>query len=269
MEIPPTVVTDLIRLGGGEIDASLEQELATRLGPFDWVDRLTWQSWDMVTAQLPQDELASLARGLVRAEKIKRWGGGSVAGAIWVFRAFQLRFPGEADELAQWMLAHSDNPWAPFGSDRGSARSIEQLREHQGAKAERQQRTASNEAARAELKAVKETVRERVAVYRRRVQRASSEARAELVRELESLPASARLEHLAWDEQHPLGFYPASLVAGSEDAWIKAAAETRCALLTRAAAIPRGEWRQWWKGKTVEEAFQQNTFSPIKGFEQS
>ncbi len=258
-EIPPTVVTDLIRLGGGEIDASMEQELATRLGPFDWVDRLTCQSWEVVTAQLPRDELASLARGLVRAEKIKRWGGGSVAGTIWVFRVFQLRFPGEADHLAEWMLDHSDNPWAPFGSDRGSARSIDQFHADQKANTERKQRTASSEAARAELKAVKEAVRERVAVYRKRVQHATSEARAELVRGIESLPASARLEHLAWDEQHPLGFYPASLVAGTEDAWTKVEAETRDALLTRAAAIPRGEWRQWWKGKTAREVSPQGT----------
>lgn len=254
-EIPPTVVTDLIRLGGGgEIDVALERELASRLGPFDWVDRLTWQSWDMVTAQLPQDELASLARGLVRAEKIKRWGGGSVAGTIWVFRTFQRRFPHEADDLAEWMLAHSDNPWAPFGSDRGSARSIDQFRADQKANSERKQRTASSEAARAELKAIKETVRERVAVYRMRVQRATSEARTELVRELESLPATSLLEHLAWDDQHPLGFYPASLVADTDDAWTKVEAETRDALLTRAAAIPRGEWRQWWKHRTSEPA---------------
>lgn len=254
MEIPPAVVTDLIRLGGGEIDVALDQELATRLGPFDWVDRLTWQSWDMVTAQLPLNELASLARGLVRAEKIEGWGGGSVAGAIWAFRSFQLRFPGEADHLAEWMLAHSENPWVPFGSDRGSARSIEQFRAYQRTNSERKLRTASSEAARAEIKAVKEAVRERVAVYRKRVQRANSEARAELVRELESLPANARLEHLAWDEQHPHGFYPASLVAGTEDAWTKVEAETRDALLTRAAAIPRGEWRQWWKHRTSEPA---------------
>jgi len=245
-DIPDEAITGLIQIGRGDTGESRD-ELLARSRAWDWINRLHWRDWDTVTERLSENDHETLAKGLVLGEEWSRWSGGSVAAAIWVYRSFERKFPDAAKDLANWMLANSNNPWVPFGSDRGSARSIEQLREFQKAQSERKQRTASSEAARAELKEVKESVRKRMAEYRKRVQRVTSEARAELVGELESLPASARLEHLAWDVEHPLAFYPVSLIAGTEDAWTKAAEETRHALLTRAAAAPRGPWRQWWK----------------------
>ncbi len=119
------------------IDTDFEANLSAHLAPFDWVNRLHWQSWDSVTEKISRTELENLARGLVRAEKNSRWSGGSVAGAIWGFRMFQKRFSQDANGLAEWMLKNSNNPYVPYGSNRGDARSLIELELQNNAKYER------------------------------------------------------------------------------------------------------------------------------------
>ena len=138
--VPPSVIIDLMQLGKDcVIDAVVEANLFARLAPFDWVNRLHWQSWDSVTEKISRTELENLARGLVRAEKNSRWSGGSVAGAIWVFRMFEKRFSQDANGLAEWMLKNSNNPYVPYGSNRGDARSLIELDQQNKAKAKRKQ----------------------------------------------------------------------------------------------------------------------------------
>ena len=248
-EIPPTVVADLIRLGGvGEIDAALGRELVTRLGPFDCVDRLDWQSWDAVTAKLIQHDLACLARGLVRAEKIERWGGGSVAGAIWVFRMFQHRFSQDANALAEWMLINSDNPWIPFGSNRGDAHSLVELESYHEAKAARRRASADDTDLKQHLRQVREAVRHRLAAERRAVQSVAVSARQQLLDTLRPLSLRERIEHVAWDDFHPLAFYPADLVEGSFQHICAVDAVSLRRLLSKAVPQPRGPWRTWVRG---------------------
>jgi hypothetical protein len=132
-EIPTVVVDDLQRLGLEPLVADADTVKA-RLFPFDWINRLHWNEWNRVTGIMERDPSVYLARGLVRAEKMLGWSGGSVAASIWVFRMVQRRFPQEADALAEWMLANSDNPWVPFGTNRGDARSLAELEQHLEAK---------------------------------------------------------------------------------------------------------------------------------------
>jgi hypothetical protein len=138
--VPSSVISDLMKLGEDcVIGADVELHLSARLAPFDWLNRLHWQSWDSVTEKISLAELENLARGLVRAEKNGQWSGGSVAGAIWVFRMFQKRFPQDANGLAEWMLKNSNNPYVPYGSNRGDARSLIELDQQNKAKAKRKQ----------------------------------------------------------------------------------------------------------------------------------
>ena len=245
-EIPPTVVIDLIRLGViGEIDSSQEREIATRLGPFDWVDRLGWASWDAVTEKLLLKELHCLARGLVRAERIERWGGGSVAGAIWVFRMLQRRFPQEADVLAEWMLASSNNPWIPFGGDRGSARSLAELKRYHEVKAARRRASAADADLKRHLRQVREAVHCRIADERRALQTGASSVRMQLLDKLRALSLRERIEHVAWDDSHPLAFYPADLVEGPLQQLCEVDTVSLQRLVSKAAARRRGAWRAW------------------------
>lgn len=245
-ETPSTVINDLVRLGSFEAtDVTETPEICARLVPFDWVDRLDWQSWDAAAMHLTQEDLKCLGRGLVRAEKIDQWGGGSVAGAIWVFKTVQRRFPQDADALAEWMLANSGNPWIPFGSNRGSARSLVELERHNIARAEHRRARENDAELKRRLRQVRENVRLRLAIERRAIQAGASSARQQLLNELRSLSIRERIEHLAWDDFHPLEFYPAELLQDGPQQLCEADATSLYHLLSKAVLQRTGPWRTW------------------------
>src|SRR5437762_2816020 len=137
-DIPPAVVNDLIALGRLDDSLSVKRDqLLGRLKPFDLVNRFGWDRWYEIADTLSEVELRNLARGLTAAELELHWCGGSVAGVIWAYRRFESRFPDKADELANWVLARSENPYAPFGRMRAGARSVAEYRAYLSAKARR------------------------------------------------------------------------------------------------------------------------------------
>lgn len=243
--IPDKAIAALIRIGAPGTPTPPEA-LMDSVSGFDAINRLGRADWIAAAKDLSQGDHEALAKGLVLVEEHHRWSSGSVAAAIWVFDAFVRKFPNDAEGLADWMLVHSNNPWVPLGANRGSARSMQEVREMNTLRAEYRQQRALDETKHLELQAAKEAVRQRLIHYREHVQKALSEVRQDLLKQLELLPGAARFEHLAWDDENALAFYPASLVAEADDAWGAIAPETREALLARASTIPRGEWRQWW-----------------------
>lgn len=89
--------------------------------PPDW--------WYAVADSLTENELEALIRVMTVAERdYPPFGGGSVTGAIWAFRRLQQRTRNSLDGLADWILAHTTNPWVPFGSNNHGARSLTDLR---------------------------------------------------------------------------------------------------------------------------------------------
>ena len=109
----------------------------------------------------------------------------------------------------------TENPWVPLGRDR--LRPIDcRIPELVNSWQELKKRTEVEEIGRTKLKAAKEGVRKRVAMYREQVQHATSGVRAAFIETIEELSPAARLEHLAWDTQNPLSFYPAALAETAE-----------------------------------------------------
>lgn len=89
--------------------------------PPDW--------WYAVADALAEKELEALIRSMNIAEcNYPSFGGGSVTGTIWAFRRLQQRMHSSLDGLADWLLAHTTNPWVPFGSNNHGARSLTELR---------------------------------------------------------------------------------------------------------------------------------------------
>jgi hypothetical protein len=140
-EIPDEVLQSLIAIGSDPDCASTDPLILEKLRAFDAVNRLHFKSWYAVADDLDQKSHLALARGLVIAEEELRWSGGSVAGAIWVYGSFQRKFPQFSEPLAEWMLQRSHNPWVPFGSDRGRAKSLLEYRSLQEARARRRSST--------------------------------------------------------------------------------------------------------------------------------
>lgn len=245
-EFPSNAVPILIEVARADPGPTREVAL-NRARPLARLNCLGPREWEAATETLTEEEHQLLAKGLVLAEEALRWPGGSVAAAIWVYHTYRSQFPATAEQLADWMLANSTNPWVPFGTNRGSATSRAEIDDYVRWRATARKRSDEKEAARIELSSAKEAVRKRLFPFRQRVQQAVSESRRDLILTIEALPARERLEHLAWDQRHPLSFYPIALLAGTEGAWNEVAQETRDALLNRAAATPRGEWRRWWR----------------------
>jgi hypothetical protein len=222
-----------------------EPGMLDRLRPFDAVNRQHWDVWFAVVDPMDQTAHATVARGLVIAEEQLHWSGGSVAAAIWVFRSFQRKYPGAADELAEWMLQHSSNPWVPYGTNRGSARSLTELHAHKEQDATRRVIAAEDTRLREDLAQARREAARRLEELRQSESKARSATRNQLLEELAALPLRERLLHLASDQSHPLLYYPADLAAGPLDTLDPAGRWALDQVKAKAALITRGPWRQW------------------------
>lgn len=186
-----------------------------------------------------------MARGLLIAEERLCWSGGSVAASIRVYRSFAQKFPASADMLADWMLANSNNPWVPFGSMRGNARSLEEHRAYLKSKVQRRKSAEVNSNLEKQLAEARKATTKRLTKMREAIRNAESSARESLFEELMSLPAEKRLLHLAMDEEHELLFYSPELLDGLPDSLSTECAWALEKMLARAAEIRSGPWRAW------------------------
>jgi len=245
--VPEEVLRDLICLGSNSARASDDAILA-RLAPCDEVNRLHWNAWDAATQALGESDHDHLARGLVTAEEQLRWSGGSVAGAIWVYRSFARKFPNSAETLACWMLANSNNPWVPFGSNRGHARSLEELHAYHETQNQRRKSAEVESVLQQHLAEARKASRQRLAKMRETITRTESHARAALIQELEALPVEDRLLHIATDEEHDLLFYPSELLAGLPYDLSAAGHWALEKVKGQAAEMRKGPWRAWLAG---------------------
>ncbi len=132
-EIPNTFLRRLIAIGETNTFSSLAELFAE--SPPDRVGHIMRQSpeyWRAVTRPLSDAELEALIRALTIAERdYPSFGGGSVSGVIWAFHQLQERTQSSLDELADWVLARTNNPYVPFGTSNHSARSLPELRASQ------------------------------------------------------------------------------------------------------------------------------------------
>jgi hypothetical protein len=247
--IPIWAVTALIDLGRA-CDESCPPSVPESLRPCSRMNCLGHQPWETATADLSGDDHAFLAMGLVAAENAFRWPGGSVASGIWVYHTFARRFPSRADELAEWMLRNSRNPYIPFGTNRGDCVSLREYERMQAAGAARRATAKQVETRDQEKADAIVAVRARLGAMRQKVSQARSAARSELIEELRALPSGERIIHLALDEEHPLDFYPADLIPHPSEIPSTPTPLEQWAIsvvVDRARAIPRGPWRQWFK----------------------
>ena len=138
------------------------------------------------------------------------WNGGSVSGVIWVFQAYQKQAPINSDELANWILQHSTNNYVPYGTSRGSAKSVSEFKAHRKAKEFHHVQSEKHAEAEQRCKVIRELVTRRQQQEFMTLQKAKAQARQELLAQLDKLPTTERLEHIAWDDEHAVTFYPES-----------------------------------------------------------
>jgi len=92
------------------------ESLLERVQPHGGINRLARKTWDLLTGPMCENDVVALTRGLALADGIPGWSGGSVAGVIWSFQELERRSYSGLLELAEWVIAHDRNPYAPFGT---------------------------------------------------------------------------------------------------------------------------------------------------------
>jgi hypothetical protein len=224
---PPSssIVEKLIEFGslhGSEERNELAHELARcgfaksvhGMSEFRWLEDLEWEHACAVT------------KALVLLEELRlTCSAGSVSAVIPAFRLLQGKDPVRAMELAAWIINASANIYIPFGrsgtrvafeliSRRAASwkECWEQLQGWTFCEFARQSRAADAMALQKpqgeRRRAIQRAVGRAAAAERRELQRARSQAREKLIEELRTLSALERLERIAWDNHHPLGYYP-------------------------------------------------------------
>jgi hypothetical protein len=211
------------------------------VGRFDSINREHWRTWYEITNSMPIPDAVALTKGLVLAEHHHRWIGGSAAAAIWTFRQIQKRDSAVADELADWILPRTQNPWVPFGGQNHGARSV---LEYRHAERQRAERISAGLAAERESEVRAEAERRvRNAQRIRSAQHRGSDIRQKLIAELNILTIEEQLHRLADDAHYSVEFYPTRIAdAATEEVVESLDEETRLALWKKLKGKKRGPW---------------------------
>jgi len=232
----------LVELGRlGETGSPAAGDLLAELADRGEADIQPPASWFETCIDLEAEDHAALVRGLALAEGVLDWEGGRGAGVIWTFRDFRKRHPDSADALADWVLARSDNEYAPFGSSNLGARS---MAEYRAKFAQRVDRRAQSLAERREREeAVERRRAARRAANREADLRRRDPGRAAFLASLEGLTLVEALARAAADGERPIGHYP-TRVADAVRADLIAALppDLRTTLWERLRGRHRGPW---------------------------
>ena len=122
---------------------------------YDQIKRESPPYWHRVSATLSTPELIALIKAMSVAEGITdNFGGGSTTPGIWLFRQLVARTGEPNDELADWVLSHTNSRYLPWGSNNWGARSVKEYRmrvqQHEEKKTRKKnERIAAEEQARA------------------------------------------------------------------------------------------------------------------------
>jgi hypothetical protein len=200
------------------------------------------QEWYEVVQRYSRDEVTALVKALTAAERdLPNFCGGSVSPVIALYRYLLDSTRDEFTELRDWVVAHTQNRYLPFGSSRY----------HPSSLSEYHRQTAEHEACR---RAREQTEEEALAIRRaagqkerdeqRQVRLRKRQSRAALIASLQSLSPVERLDQIIADATHSVSFYPAEW-ARLDSATIQALPpRLRLAAVQRLADRRTGLWKR-------------------------
>jgi hypothetical protein len=213
----------------------------------DAINRLAPQDWNKVSSQLKDDDLIHLAMGLTAIERDLKWTGGSVSAVIWVFRNLQNRVTESVwSSTADWILANTNNPYLPFGSQNHGAKSLSDYQD-----AVKLNHSKIREGLEIEKQDTESTQKEHaLRVLQRRnshIDRRSTK-RQEIIANLQQKPLKERLEEIVLEETYAVNFYPTNWAHEADDSFIATLDDNlKHSLAQRLKGKQRGSWASFKK----------------------
>lgn len=244
-QLPAEVRTTLIAIGQSALagHAPCAADIDS-LRSRDAINRQGREFWQEVSADLSDIELANLACGLASVEARLKWLGGSVSGVIWLFQALVTRNAGIEllDEVAEWILANTSNPYNPFGTQvsLGATNYSEYLKLSSSRSIEISKRIEADEKVEVLAKAERK-LRRRMAAAGAAAR--NTEVRARIIESMMDLSLSEKLETIARDPTYPPQFFPGSIAKAATQPVVDALShDVRLELARRLKGKRRGPW---------------------------
>lgn len=202
--IPPLAVTTLLEAGRRhEAEDALLLALLQRIARLSMINRMTPTEWNPIMQSLSTSDLVSLFRGVVLAEQLLNWSGGSVAAGIWVHRELMQRDEALAVTVGAWAVQRTNNDYIRRLPTR--IVTAEDRRE-----AEERWRNRDRSAEIAEYEAVRRAGRHQ-GQRARAAQLRNTAIRTEFLDALSRLSIEDQLRQLSQDQRFPALWYPTSL----------------------------------------------------------
>lgn len=206
-----------------------------------------YETWKECRQEFEDDiQLVWLFKGLVILERELKWMGGSVAGAIWVYRMIQEANLDKDYLIADFGLRNSDNPWVPFGNSYYGKRTITDYFAYEGEKAkisfEKRERYSKV------LKRVEGRKSKRInaiAELRKLSKEQRGEIRTELLEKYKNATTTEKLEIIAGDKLFPPEYYPIDWIKLPKEEINKLPIILIKKLYDKLSTKTKGEWKRF------------------------
>jgi len=242
MELTLKDINDLIEIGISEVpNANLYNSFKSR----DFINRQRGDTWQKVLLKKSNIELVSIYKSLILIERELKWIGGSVAGAIWVYKIIQERNLDLDYKLADFGLRNSKNPYIPFGSSYYGKRTIPEYflynKEKSKIKAEKSQEY--------DVKLAREKGRKfkranAITELRKLTKKERENIKIELHDNYKSKTLLERLELIANNEKYPPEYYPTEWANVLEEEIQKLPLKLVQRLYDKLSTRTRGSWKR-------------------------
>lgn len=244
MQIPYEIIQNLIATG--RKGPCVNDELLSYFKNKDFINRLNNQSWYEDTTSLDNSEIIDLFKGLILVENRLKWLGGSVAGAIWVYRIIQFRRLDEDYGIADFGFKNSSNPYIPFGVSYHGPRTVKEyfsFKEEEYIRKENKVKAYKQLLTRCQGRKIRRAAE--ISELRKLSKEKRGQIRSELLQKYKNSSVADKLEIIASDPIFPPEYYPIEWITVSEDEVKHLPVTLIKRLYDKLSTKTRGEWRRF------------------------
>ena len=230
-----------------EVDKPQFSELIESFRAKDYINCQAYETWKDSRKEFEDDiQLVWLFKGLVILERELKWIGGSVAGAIWVYRMIQEANLDKDFQIADFGLRNCENPWVPFGNSYYGKRTITDYFAYRSEKS----KVSAIKYDRYEkvLKRVEGRKEKRIAAIaelRKLSKELRGEIQGELLEKYKNSTTKEKLETIVADKTFPPEYYPTDWIKFPREEIEKLPIDLIKKLYDKLSTKTKGEWKRF------------------------